>query len=235
MKFTSNKIYINSCWFDLKGRGKNKHSIFLKYIGFNGFIIYLSLNKYFLRGQNEGIIHTSVDLISSDTKIKQSVVSDCLLLMEKKGIINIINKTKRKTLLDNKGCLEKDHLLIINLTDVPDTRVNDNDKFIIVETELYDWMINNKLNAKHVVVYHLLKKYTQGGKAWVSCDSEILANHIGMSNVTVLKLIKDLNEKRLVKTVRKKNPKGGIRMEHCPLWEFERWDLFKENYFGKRK
>jgi predicted transcriptional regulator len=80
-----------------------------------------------------------------------------------------------------------------------------------------------------------LKKYSQGGNREIDYDSEYLGKHIGIPKSTMLRMLEDLNGAMLVKSEKKNNGKGGRKFIHRVLWEYGRWDIFKENRFSRGK
>lgn len=228
MNYVKSSVLINSKWFDLKGR--DKRSVYKDHIKEDGLFLYVSLYKFIVIRQTEDVLFTSVAVLSEETRISCKCVSEYLLEFERNKIIKIQNRTRRNSLLDTDGSLLVDVLLKITFTDVPDRKKNVEDRYVVVNFKLCKWMFENGLGRRHLALYCLFYRFSSGGV--VKYGSDVLAEYLGCSKGTVLKLIDDLNDKMIVKSTKSKNKKGGYKYEHTVLRSFSRWDLFKEVNFN---
>ena len=227
MNFTLNSIEIKSNWFDQGGIISN--------IGPKGFYLYLTLFKFRLHNQQHAYkFSTSVYSIKkemNDKKYTAEEIYDLLRLLIRYRIIEIEN-ISRIYQLKNNSDIDKNKHLIINATDVPEKNQDDetsSDKFVIVNLELINWMIQKELNEKHMLLHTLLVKYANNIKSncWMSIREMSLRTQLNKDHIS--KLLVDLNKCYVVNS-RKVKTHRGYGYEHIVCKNLKTLDEFIKVY-----
>lgn len=243
--FTIPSIKIKSNWFE-----GEKQSIYHQIGKEEGLNLYLQLFRFRQHqitddGQvnyNQHIFRVTIGELVKFTKVNtskrltQKQVVDLLIKMEKANVIKLLTPKRPKrwdALFDENGKVISDKLIILQATDVPNVKVEknergkdvekpvtDDDWYIPINFNIINYIYNDlKLTSKELVVYLLMLKFSNSieRKAYININT--IKKYLGFGNDTITKIIKTLNEHGLMVTYARRKGKK-VNFEHYPLRSF---------------
>lgn len=257
--FTIPSIKIKSNWFE-----NSKESIYYRIGKEEGLNLYLQLFRFRQHqitsdGQanyNQHIFRVTIGelvrftKVNTSKKLTQKQVVDLLIKMEKANVIKLHTPKRPRrwdALFDKNGKVISDKLIILQATDVPNVKVEKNERGKVVEKPATDddWYIpinfrtvnyiydDLKLTSKELVVYLLMLKFSNSVERKAYININTIKNYLGLGNDTITKIIKTLNEHGLLVTyVRRKGKK--VNFEHTPLRSFNDLERFKKRTLNDR-
>ncbi|MFD2638429.1 hypothetical protein [Piscibacillus salipiscarius] len=229
-KFAVSSIKIKSSWFD---SNRKKKSVFKKMGKDEGLNLYLQLFRfrvhqgskdehYFITSIGSLVKYTKVNI---KTKLSKKDIHKLLKQMDHAGVIELQNYKRWDTLLDEKGNVYDDKMIILKATDVPnvynediDIPKTEDDYYIPVSFDLINHMYEQDLTSKAVTIYLLVRKLSNSSaerKAWININT--IKNWLGFGNDTIKDCLIDLNKLGVVAT-NVRNKKGGIKFEHYAVF-----------------
>lgn len=249
MRFSIKHIHIKSKWFDY---GDNKY----KRLGADGFYLYLNLFRYYIdRQETEYTFLCPLSFLRKDTGYTSHKVIDLLRLLVKEKVIRIVNLSRWDRLLDEKGKLVDDKVLVIEAIDKPQTYRDKNSDgeevdipcdpkeenfYISLDMPLIQHYIDIGLSERYFGLHCLMSKYSNGteNKSWMTIEN--MASVLGFGDKTINKMIHEMNRKyvlytRYLKTDKKaigKNSmsKDGSKFEHFLLRNYDLMGKWMETY-----
>jgi DNA-binding transcriptional MerR regulator len=233
MNFAMKRIYIKSNWFDV---GINKY----KKIKDDGFNLYLNLFKFRIYNQEQDYMFiTSISLLRKETGYSTRKIYELIRLLDKNSVIST-NITRWERMIDVKGNIVDDKVLVITAIDKPNTNreldangkekdfpVTDQDYYISLDLSLMDYYLKIGLNEKYFGLHCLLKKLSNNteGKSWMGINK--MAEVLGVGDKTLNNMIYELNRNYLLASFyRKSNKKRVVNSKKINGKSFEHHILF---------
>jgi hypothetical protein len=218
MRFVDNHIKIKSNWFD-------KNGVFSK-IGSDAFNLYITLYRFHVQNQNECTFVTSIKALKKETGLTIHKTYELFKALVRYKVIKS-NVARWDRYKDND-------LMTVAAMDLPktirtenengkeiDSPVSADDNYISVDLNMMQYYLDNGLHGGEMGLYCLMRKWNHSmqGKMWMSIDK--MAEHLGMSNDKVHKMIHKLNRMYLLCSIYRKNGKRVINGRKVTVCRFE--------------
>jgi hypothetical protein len=181
-----------------------------------GFTLYCLLEQF--KCKNTGVTYTCINKLYKDMK-------DLGLNCSKNDIVSLLKKLKsegsinfnRNTRFDNYN-----DLLEISFTDAPETHResieeimrdipnSSDDAYLVVDTAILNFILQQGLTVKHFIVYLAIKKYSYAPQNTVSCETISEWTGFGIHQINE-KYIPDLERIELIKNNISRNALGHMQ------------------------
>lgn len=214
MKYTLDNTKIKSNWFDENGK--------ILDMGVKGFYLYISLFRFKVNNQeNEYTFITSIAALRKETGYTKYLIFDLLKLLSRLRIISVINISRWDQIGKNKDIDER-MMLVIEGVDAPLTKVigkkdepiDEENYYLSVNLPILQYYVDSSLDLESILIYIIIIKYSNNPqkKAWISIEK--IAKRIGVNKNRVNSLIKEMNELRVLYSVKVKYESGSLKKHY---------------------
>lgn len=235
MNFVDNHVKVKSNWFDSQG-------VFSK-IGSDAFLLYLTLYKFHLYNQDTCMFATSMKMLKKETGFTINKTFDLFKVLIRYKVIEC-SVTRWDRYEDNE-------FMFVTALDTPktirktsdkgkeyDEPLSADDNYISCDMKMMQYYLDNGLSGAEMGLYCLIRKWSNGTQRqmWMSINK--MADHLGLSNDKVHKMIYKLNRMFLMYSNYQKNGTRTIngkkvtsyRFYHTLFAQFSHLDTYRKQF-----